>query len=366
LNVASKSHVFLALIVSLVTLGLCAAIPSPERSKWVCNQDPPVAVYDDTYNVHSNRYGSAARECISVRGTSFTVADSSLSNSPRNRPGGYPSIYKGCHWGSCTKNSGLPVRVDQLNSARSDWNTSLDAGGTYNVAYDLWFHSGEFASEQADAAELMIWLRTRGGVQPFGSRVGQTVIGDATYSVWYGRQKSHHGKSNYIAYTDLAGSGSASNLDVKAFIDDAVARGYIQPGWYLISIQAGFEIWKGGEGLATNSFAATVNNPLGSAPLNIWWPRDGSVISGKQPFQARLQGHDLDSYDMFWSVDGGQLNEMYRGGSESDRKEAPVDLKEWTWRKDGDRYGPFLVTFTAKDPQGTIVRQKTITIYVTK
>src|SRR5262245_50211877 len=99
LNVASKAHVCLAVVVSLVTLGLCAAIPSPERSEWVCNQDPPIAVYDDTYNIHSNRYGSGARECISVRGTSFTVADSSLSNSRRNRPGGYPSIYKGCHWG---------------------------------------------------------------------------------------------------------------------------------------------------------------------------------------------------------------------------------------------------------------------------
>jgi hypothetical protein len=356
----------LVMIASLLTLSLCHAMPGYGRVEEVCNQEPAVTVYDGMYNVHSNRYGSRARECISVKGTSFTVAHSELSNSPRKKPGGYPSIYKGCHWGACTENSGLPVRVDQLNVARSDWHTTLEAEGAYNVAYDLWFHSEEFASGRANGAELMIWLRSRGNVRPFGDRVGQTVIGDSTYTIWYGAQKHQRGKPAYIAYADVADSGSASNLNIKAFIDDAVKRGYIDPAWYLISIQAGFEIWKGGVGLATDSFAATVNNPLGAASLSIWWPKDGAVLAGRQPFRARLQDQPLDVYEMFWSVDGGQLNAMRDNREEGPHKEAHVDFDGWTWRDDRGRYGPFLVTFTAKDHEGTIVRQKTISVYVAK
>ena len=340
---------------------------SEDRVSRVCDQQPAVSVFDRMYNVHSNRFGSSQRECISVKGTSFTVTESGISNPSRRQPGGYPSIFKGCHWGACTSNSGLPVRVSELSSARSDWDTSLNPNGAYNAAYDLWFNSERFTNRQADSAELMIWLYSRGGVQPLGSRVGQVVIGDSTYAVWFGRKSNNRrGPANYIAYTELAGTGSASNLNIKEFIDDAVVRGYIDPSWYFISIQAGFEIWQGGEGLATNSFAATINNALGSAPLSVWWPRAGDTVSGLQPLKARLKGEPLEEYEMFWSVDGGALNRMHGSAAEFDHKQADVDFTEWTWRDAGDRYGPFLVTFTAKDGDGTIVRQKTIKLYVAK
>ena len=32
-------------------------------------------------------------------------------------PATYPSIFKGCHWGQCTANSGLPIQVSNLGSA---------------------------------------------------------------------------------------------------------------------------------------------------------------------------------------------------------------------------------------------------------
>src|SRR5206468_2633309 len=36
-----------------------------------------------------------------------------------------------------------------------------------------------------------------------------------------------------------------------------IGRGYASSSWYLTSIQAGFEPWSGGTGLAVNSFAVT-------------------------------------------------------------------------------------------------------------
>jgi hypothetical protein len=109
-----------------------------------------------------------------------------------------------------------------------------------------------------------------------------------------------------------------------------------------------------------------VAKSLSNAPLNIWWPSDGSVLSGTQPFKARLENIPLSSYTMYWSVDGGQLNLMADNTTGGEHKEASVDLTGWTWRDAGSSYGPFSVTFTAKDTSGATAETKTITIYRAK
>jgi cellulose 1,4-beta-cellobiosidase len=56
---------------------------------------------------------------------------------------------------------------------------------------------------------------------------------------------------------------SVSDLDIRPVAWDAVRRGYIQKSWYLVDVEAGFELWQGGAGLATNSFSVSVR---GSRP----------------------------------------------------------------------------------------------------
>jgi cellulose 1,4-beta-cellobiosidase len=59
------------------------------------------------------------------------------------------------------------------------------------------------------------------------------------------------------------GATSVSGLDLAPLVQDAMSRGYIQPSWWLIDIEAGFELWQGGAGLKTNSFSVSLN---GSTP----------------------------------------------------------------------------------------------------
>jgi hypothetical protein len=54
------------------------------------------------------------------------------------------------------------------------------------------------------------------------------------------------------------GATSVSHLDLRALVADAVSRGYIGDSWYLIGVEAGFELWRGGAVLATNSFSVHV------------------------------------------------------------------------------------------------------------
>jgi nitrogen fixation-related uncharacterized protein len=351
----------------------------------LCNQYDNVEVSNGSYRVQTNRFGPPATECLSVdtAGTDFSVISSTI-NTGTNSPGAYPSIYRGCHWGTCTPGSGapLPIQVSNLATATSGWATvgPNNSSDLYDKAYDIWFNTTPTTSTQPDGAELMIWLNWN-GVQPAGSIVSTSAqIAGATWEVWTSPANASH-NWNIISYRLAPGSTNpsinqtaATNLDINSFITDAVNRSLVNPSWYLIAVEAGTEIWKGGVGLGTSSFAFSASTgtpptpapPPSSASESIWWPTDGSVLSGTQPFKARLDNVALSSYNMYWSVDNGQLNLMSDNSSGGDHKEASVDLSGWTWRDAGTNWGPFSVNFIAKDGSGNILQQKAVTIYVAK
>jgi cellulose 1,4-beta-cellobiosidase len=217
-----------------------------------------LSVSGGAYMVMNNEWHSRASQCITTDGNAnFAVANSSIAKTTHGAPGGYPFIYKGCHWGACTSGSGLPIRVSSIHTRTviTSWNTTQPKGSNvYNVAYDIWFNQTPTTSGQPNGAELMIWLNRHGPIRPAGSPVASDVsIGGHSYHVWI-RQKAW----NTISYTMTTGATSLSNVDLHAFVADAVSRGYIQNSWYLIGVEAGFELWQGGACLATNSFSVNV------------------------------------------------------------------------------------------------------------
>ena len=223
-------------------------------------QSQTAAVSGGVYTVQNNEWGSSAPECITTDGNAdFTVANSSISNATNGAPGGYPSIYQGCHWGNCTSGglSGNPVQASAITTGKvtTSWSTTQPGGSSaYDVAYDIWFNQTPTTSGQPNGTELMIWLNHNGPVQPFGSQVATgTTIGGRGYNVWFGTQGW-----NTVSYTMTTPTTSVSNLDLAPLVQDAISRGYIQPSWWLIDIEAGFELWQGGAGLATNSFSVNV------------------------------------------------------------------------------------------------------------
>jgi hypothetical protein len=218
-----------------------------------CGQFDSVDVGPKEYVVQANEWNSGQTQCLSVAGTAFTVTTAGFALPAAGPPATYPSIYKGCHWGNCTSDSGLPVQVASLPRVPSHWAVTATPSGAYDIAYDLWFNKGPSASGQPNGTELMIWLDHRGGVQPAGAKIGTVELAGATWDVWRGPMPSWA----YIAYVRQQPADSV-DLDLRAFTEDSVARGAIEPSWYLIDIEAGFEIWQGGEGLATTAFRAVV------------------------------------------------------------------------------------------------------------
>ena len=224
-------------------------------------QSQTAGVSSGTYIVQNNEWNSSASECVTTDGNAdFTVANSSISNATNGAPGGYPSIYQGCHWGNCSSGglSSTPIQVSNLTPGKvsTSWSTTQPGGSNdYDVAYDIWFNHTSTTNGQPNAEELMIWLNHNGPVQPFGSQVATNVsIGGHTYNVWEGNQGW-----NTVSYTMTSGTTSVSNLDIGQLAQDSVSRGFMTGSDWLIDVEAGFELWQGGAGLATNSFSVNLN-----------------------------------------------------------------------------------------------------------
>lgn len=99
----------------------------------------------------------------------------------------------------------------------------------------------------------------------------------------------------------------------------------------------------------------------GTATIQIWWPTEGSSLSGAQPFKAMVEQMNVNDYTLFWQVDGGVLNEMYTSDEGYPHKEIWVDVSNWNWQQNNQ----YLLTFVVKDRSGNVLGSKSITITVT-
>jgi hypothetical protein len=300
-------------------------------------QEETTPVADGTYTVQNNEYDSSASECVTTDGgDDFTVANSSIDNSTDGSPGAYPSIYQGCHWGNCSS-GGLstdPVEVSDLTTGAvtTSWSTTQTGSGDYDVAYDIWFNQTPTTTGQPNGSELMVWLNHNGSVQPFGSEVASNVtLGGHTYDVWEGAQSTW----DTITYEMTSPATSVSDLDIGTLAQDMVSRGYTQSSWYLIDVEAGFELWQGGAGLETNSFSVNLNGGSSSSPSPSPSPSPSTSTSGgsscsgtyslvsswSNGFQGQVVvtntgSTTLNSWQLGWAFPGDQaIEELWNGDS---------------------------------------------------
>jgi hypothetical protein len=214
----------------------------------------------NTYHLQANEYNSGAPFTICTNGNpNFTISTSGVSVAHNGAPGAYPSIYKGCHWGYCTQNSGLPVPVSAMISTpgkvTTTFITSTNNNGAWDDSYDIWFNPAQSTSNNSSGLEMMIWLNHFGGTQPAGTAGPTVTIDGISFTVWYGGS-GNGGTVSFVANNPV---DSVSNLDLGPLAAYAVSKGYMQNSWYLIDVEAGFEPWTSGQGLTADSFNVLVH-----------------------------------------------------------------------------------------------------------
>jgi len=275
-----RKRILAPLVVAATTLAATAALTlvgasaQAASTTTLCNSQT-AAVAGGAYTVENNEWNSSASECVTTDGNAdFTVANSAINLTTDGAPGGYAAIYKGCHWGSCTTNSALPIPVSSMTPGEvtTSWNTTQTYTGAYDVAYDIWYNQTPTTSGQPNAEEMMIWINHYGGVEPAGSVVASNVsIGGYTYTIWEARDSTW----NVVSYVLNTGTTSVSNLDVDLLAADSVSRGYMTDSDYLIDLEAGFEMWQGGAGLATNSYSVNIGGGTTPPPTGATGPITG-------------------------------------------------------------------------------------------
>jgi hypothetical protein len=248
-----RSIIFATVVALGVTIVWLAPVADAGE---LCGRADTVNITDKRYVVMNNVWGANTLQCLEVNQRGGFKVSHSEHDKRTGSAAAYPTIYQGCHWGNCTVGSGLPIKVRELRSARSSWSfDTADADGRWNATYDLWFHTDANAHRSPDGAELMIWLDRAGGAEPAGTLMARNVtlagaVWDVYYADWHW---------NYVAYVRVSPVSEVHDFELAAFTRDAVGRGYIDREWYLSGIEAGFEIWQDGAGLASREFQVTIN-----------------------------------------------------------------------------------------------------------
>jgi hypothetical protein len=240
-----------ALLVGASITAFVVAGPASADTQ-ICEQYGSTTI-GGRYVVMNNRWGTTAQQCINVTSSGFAITSQQGVGNTSGAPVSYPAVFLGCHYTNCSPGTNLPIQVGSISSATSSINYNFVSGATYNASYDIWLDPTP-RRDGVNAMEIMIWFNRQGSIQPIGSAVGSTTIGGRTWQVWQGS----NGSNNVISY--VAPSAISSwNFSVLDFINDVRNRGAITNSWYLTSIQAGFEPWIGGTGLAVTNFSAAVN-----------------------------------------------------------------------------------------------------------
>ncbi|MGD0558499.1 MAG: hypothetical protein ABSA93_26420 [Streptosporangiaceae bacterium] len=248
-----KAMVLLAAVVVGVQF---THVAHGSASILLCNQQASLPIADEYAIKNDNFMG--VPQCLSAPSDetpSFQVVVSK-ANSRGVEPLAYPEIFVGCTWGLCSPDSPLPAPLDTLPDPRTSWDTSQRASGTWNAAYDLWFDQYPMRNGQATGAEMMIWLNE----QDTASSAGWPIV-TLDNTRWYlvTWVTSGHGKHwRYISFRKVDPTLQVRHLALEPFFKLAESKGWIRPDWYLLNVEAGFEIWSGGCGLTTRSFSTTV------------------------------------------------------------------------------------------------------------
>ncbi|MEK8031238.1 RICIN domain-containing protein [Ideonella sp. DXS29W] len=239
---------------------LSGAAASHAQTK--CDRYDTVPVLSDTYIVQNNFYNPAGgSQCINVDAGTGSFSVTGNNQVPTNgAPGGYPSIYKGCHWGGCTKNSGLPLVLGSVNSAPTKWSVTPPGPGQWNISYDVWFAQTPTPNGQPDGTEIMVWINRSGSVTPAGHRAGNVNINGMDWEVWEAPIRSAGFNETWHIVSYVATSPrNEVNFDLKPFFNDARNRNLLSDSWYLIDVEAGFEIWQNGYNGRSNYFEVDFN-----------------------------------------------------------------------------------------------------------
>jgi hypothetical protein len=227
-----------------------------------------------SYIINNNAWGSNSgdgTQRIRYSGNSFEVLQQSAGPGGDSSPASFPSIYignngatSGVNGATTTGEDNMPKQISAIQSVQTHFSHNA-SNGDYNATYDVWFAPNGTPTPgygTAQAAFLMVWTYKPANRVAIGQRVATATVANRSWGLFVG-PRGGGGPDNNLPVISYVNEGPAIpdfSFDLKAFIDDALARQIngFNNTLFLTDIFAGFEIWSGGAGLRVNEFTATV------------------------------------------------------------------------------------------------------------
>lgn len=218
----------------------------------VCGQYDNISA--GNYFLMNNIWGSGAgSQCIWFNNTNSWGVNASHSGSGIKS---YPALVRGCHWGNCSSNSGLPKTISSLSSGLSTSWSQSSSGSAYDAAYDIWFDASSNPGARACTYELMIWTNWA-NTQPIAASYNSSGVAVPTFSNVNvgGVTFNVYKRDNVFSFLRTSKSNSIT-VNLKSVISYCVSKGWLSNSHYLISIQCGWEIISGGT-FTTSSYSVS-------------------------------------------------------------------------------------------------------------
>lgn len=231
-----------------------------------CVKDKTLAV-GASYKLNNNIWGAgtngAGNQCVWYdSGNGQWGTNSSHTSGTGQNIKGYPALVRGWLWYNSTgsiwavpSDTSFPVQLSNLATCTSNWTMTVPANGEkYNSSYDIWLDTQNNPNHKAQY-EVMIWLNYKGPAYngsdfvPIGNKVGSNVsVAGHVWDIWQGS----NGTNNVYTFRRTTNTSSVSNLNIKTLLTYAQNQGFLQSSYYLLGIQAGWEIVSGGAFTTTN------------------------------------------------------------------------------------------------------------------
>jgi len=84
-------------------------MPAVAAAQSTCSATDVTALDGGLCNFQMNEYDSSLEECVTINGVGFTITTADFDNATDGSPATYTSIYRGCHWGTCTTSNPFPI-----------------------------------------------------------------------------------------------------------------------------------------------------------------------------------------------------------------------------------------------------------------
>jgi hypothetical protein len=168
----------------------------------------------------------------------------------------YNCAVLGWHWGWKLSDTGLPLQLCEHRSVHTSWDFHLQetAPGGLNVSYDLWLSADPHLGNANVDHEIMIWLYQSGDIHPIGTKQATVTLAGTSWELWEGSLP----QCGWPVHSFVRTANTTSQaLNLSEFFDSLVERG-LSRSTYLISVEAGVEVFTGAGRLDTTAYAVDI------------------------------------------------------------------------------------------------------------